>query len=81
MVGLGTGSLRKGAPITAAAPEAAAAKSESEVAAENPDAVLEASLLYAVGDLRQLARQAPPAKAEVIHAVAGLLATVASAKV
>ena len=37
-------------------------------------ATFEASVLYAVGDLHQLARRAPPGKAEVIHAAADLLA-------
>ena len=85
MIGLETadkaGLSRRETLITAAAPDPATAQSESEVAAENRCAVFEASMLYAVGDLHQLARQAPPAKAEVIHAVAGLLATLASAKI
>ena len=44
------------------------------------EAIFAASLLYAVGDLHQLARAAPPETAEVIHAAADLLASLITAK-
>ena len=43
-------------------------------------AIFVASLLYAVGDLHQLARAAPPETAAVIHAVADILADLVTAK-
>ena len=49
-------------------------------AKEGTEATFEASVLYAVADLRQLASGAPPAKAEVIDAMADLLAGVIAAK-
>ena len=48
-------------------------------AKEGTDATFGVSVLYAVADLRQLARAAPPDKAEVIEAVADLLAGLAAA--
>ena len=47
---------------------------------DGTDATFEASLLYAVADLRQLARRAPPDRAEVIDAIADLLAALIAAK-
>ena len=41
---------------------------------------LEASLLYAAGDLHQIASLAPPAKAALIHVIADFLAGLAPAK-
>ena len=60
---------------------AAAEATSIDTLAEKKDAAtLEASLLYVVGDLRQLARSAPPHKTEAIEAVADLLAGLARAK-
>ena len=44
------------------------------------EAIFVASLLYAVGDLHQLARAAPPERTEVIYAAAGILADLVTAK-